>query len=242
MRVLIFSDIHANITALEAVLESAGNFEAAWCLGDIVGYGPDPDACVSRVQSLPNLTCLLGNHDAAVIEKIDITSFNLEARISVRWTQSAITHESLDFLKSLPEKTEVAGQTLAHGSPRHPIWEYLLDTPTIEENFEYFKTPYCFVGHTHLPMIYQLDEDCEFPEHVVPENFHPIQLVPRAIINPGSVGQPRDRNPQAAYAIFDTETHRLEFRRTAYDIEAVQIRMVAENLPRRHIHRLEVGW
>jgi predicted phosphodiesterase len=242
MRVLIVSDIHANLTALEAVLETAGDFDAAWCLGDVVGYGPDPSECVSIIRSLPNLTCLLGNHDAAVIDEIDIASFNLEARISVRWTQSVINKNSLDFLGSLQGRTEVEGQTLAHGSPRHPTWEYLLDTPTIAENFNYFDTPYCFVGHTHLPMICQLENSHQLPEHIVPDNFEPIQLTPRAIINPGSVGQPRDRNPFAAYSIFDSETHVLEYRRAEYDIQAVQARMKAANLPRRHIHRLEIGW
>jgi diadenosine tetraphosphatase ApaH/serine/threonine PP2A family protein phosphatase len=242
MRVLIISDIHANVSALEAVLEDAGDIDATWCLGDVVGYGPDPNECVSGLRSLPKLTCLLGNHDAAVIDDIDIASFNLEARISVRWTQSVITKESLDFLHSLPDKMEIEGQTLTHGSPRHPTWEYLLDTTTIVDNFAYFNTPYCFVGHTHLPVLYQLDGDQNLSNHLVPEPFVPIQLTPRAIINPGSVGQPRDRNPSAAYIIFDTESHILEYRRTTYDITSVQIRMQAVDLPQRHIHRLEIGW
>ena len=242
MRVLIISDIHANLTALEAVLEDAGDFDATWCLGDVVGYGPDPNECVSRVRSLSNLTCLLGNHDAAVIENIDIASFNLEARISVRWTQSVIAKNNLNFLKSLPDKTEVEGHTLAHGSPRYPTWEYLLETSVIAENFAHFDTSYCFVGHTHLPVIYQLDGEHQLPGHIVPEAFVPIQLTPRAIINPGSVGQPRDRNPLAAYGIFDTESHTLEYCRVAYDIKSVQTRMQAANLPQRHIHRLEIGW
>jgi len=208
----------------------------------MVGYGPDPNECISCVRSLPNLTCLLGNHDAAVIRDIDIASFNLDARISVRWTQTVISKDSLDFLKSLPGKIEVEGQTLAHGSPRHPTWEYLLDTPTIEDNFAYFDTPYCFVGHTHLPVLYQLNGDQHLSSHIVPDSFVPIQLTPRAIINPGSVGQPRDRNPLAAYGIFDTETHILEYRRATYDIQSVQFRMQAVNLPHRHIHRLEIGW
>jgi diadenosine tetraphosphatase ApaH/serine/threonine PP2A family protein phosphatase len=242
MRVLIISDIHANVSALEAVLEDAGDIDATWCLGDVVGYGPDPNECVSGLRSLPKLTCLLGNHDAAVIDDIDIASFNLEARISVQWTQSVITKESLDFLHSLPDKMEIEGQTLTHGSPRHPTWEYLLDTTTIVDNFAYFNTPYCFVGHTHLPVLYQLDGDQNLSNHLVPEPFVPIQLTPRAIINPGSVGQPRDRNPSAAYSIFDTESHILEYRRTTYDITSVQIRMQAADLPQRHIHRLEIGW
>jgi len=242
MKALIISDIHANLTALDSVLEHAGNFDATWCLGDVIGYGPDPDKCISRIRSLPNLTCLLGNHDAAVIGDIDISSFNIEARISVGWTQSVISDEGKEFLKRLPAKIEVGGQTLAHGSPRHPIWEYLLDTPTITENFDFFETPYCFVGHTHLPVIYQLDGDHQLPDHVIPESFKPIKLVPRAIINPGSVGQPRDRNPSASYVIFDTETHILEHRRAPYDVKDVQARMREAKLPQRHINRLEIGW
>ena len=242
MKALIISDIHANLTALEAVLEDAGDFDATWCLGDIVGYGPDPNECIARVRELPNLTCLLGNHDAAVIEEIDIASFNIEARISVAWTQKVMVEEGLEFLKSLPAKTEASGQTLAHGSPRHPIWEYLLDTPIITENFEFFDTPFCFVGHTHLPVIYQLDGDHQLPKHIIPESFSPLQLTPRAIINPGSVGQPRDRNPLASYILFDAETKICEHRRASYDIEAVQSRMREAKLPQRHINRLEIGW
>ena len=242
MKALIISDIHANLTALEAVIENAGDFDATWCLGDVVGYGPDPNECVALIRSLPNLTCLLGNHDAAAIENIDVSSFNIEARISVSWTASMITKASEEFLNSLPATIEVEGQTLAHGSPRHPIWEYLLDTPTIAENFDFFDTPYCFVGHTHLPVVYQLDGEHQLPAHIIPEAFTPIQLVPRAIINPGSVGQPRDRNPFASYCIFDTEAHTIENRRTAYDIKDVQARMRDFKLPLRHINRLEIGW
>ncbi len=242
MKALIISDIHANLTALNAVVEHAGDFDATWCLGDLIGYGPDPNECIARIQSLPNLTCLLGNHDAAVIGDIDISSFNIEARISVGWTQSVISEAGQEFLKSLPSKVEVAGQTLAHGSPRHPIWEYLLDTPTIAENFDFFDTPYCFVGHTHLPVIYQLDGEHQLPSHVIPETFTSIRLIPRAIINPGSVGQPRDRSPSSSYIIFDTETHTIEHRRAPYDVEAVQARMREARLPQRHINRLEIGW
>lgn len=242
MKALIISDIHANLAALEAVIKEAGEFDITWCLGDTVGYGPDPNECIAKLHTLPNLTCLLGNHDAAVIEEIEVSSFNIEARISVGWTQSVLKEESRKFLKSLPAKIEVEGQTLAHGSPRHPIWEYLLDTPTIIENFEFFDTPYCFVGHTHLPVIYQLDNEHQAPDQIIPEAFNPIKLSPRAIINPGSVGQPRDRNPFASYAIFDTENDILEHRRAAYDIGSVQARMRQARLPQRHINRLEIGW
>jgi diadenosine tetraphosphatase ApaH/serine/threonine PP2A family protein phosphatase len=230
------------LTALEAVLEDGGDFDATWCLGDLVGYGPDPNECVNRIRSTPNLTCLLGNHDAAVIQEIDIASFNIEARISVGWTQSVMDPDGLEFLKSLPASVVVEGQTLAHGSPRHPIWEYLLDSRSVVENFEFFDTPYCFVGHTHLPVIYYLDGENQIPEQIIPDPVEPFQLKPRSIINPGSVGQPRDRNPMASYVIFDTETHLLENRRVPYDVQEVQARMRAVKLPHRHINRLEIGW
>ena len=242
MKILVISDLHANKTALEAVIEDAGQVDATWCLGDVVGYGPDPNECIERIRFLPNLTCLMGNHDAAVIEQIDIISFNAEARLAVEWTQSVITPASLKFLKSLSSTAKVEGQTLAHGSPRHPVWEYLLDSRSVIENFEHFETPFCFVGHTHLPVIYQLDGQHQLPDQIIPGEGQPIELQPRAIINPGSVGQPRDRNPEAAYAIFDSESNVLTHHRAAYDVKAVQKRMRAARLPARHINRLEIGW
>ena len=148
----------------------------------------------------------------------------------------------MTLLKSLPATTEVEGQTLAHGSPRHPIWEYLLDARSVAENFDFFETPFCFVGHTHLPIIHQLDGEHQLPRQITPAPFEAVEIKPQAIINPGSVGQPRDRNPLAAYAIFDTETYMLEHRRAEYDIAEVQARMRLANLPQRHINRLEIGW
>ncbi len=242
MKILIISDIHANLTALEAVLKAAGEFDAVWCLGDVVGYGPDPNECVVRIRQLPSLVCILGNHDAAVLDKIDITSFNPEARTVLMWTQQVLNPASIDFLHSLPETAVVDHVTLAHGSPRQPVWEYLLDTRTATLNFAFFETPYCFVGHTHLPVLYYLAEESRSARLIIPENFTQIALAPRTILNPGSVGQPRDRDPRAAYAILDTDEYSCEFHRTAYDIEAVQARMRLAALPERHIQRLSAGW
>ena len=154
MRILIISDIHANLTALQTVLKAAGKFDATWCLGDLIGYGPDPNECVEVVRQLPNLTCILGNHDAAAINVIDTNSFNLDARTSIEWTQNRLTKESSTFLESLPQKVEIRDVTLVHGSPRYPIWEYLLDAQTATQNFEHFDTPYCFIGHSHLPVVF----------------------------------------------------------------------------------------
>jgi predicted phosphodiesterase len=120
MPILIISDIHANLTALEAVLEEAGQADAVWCLGDLVGYGPDPNECVTMVRELPNLACIIGNHDAATLNQIDSSSFNPEAREALRWTQDALSDSSVAFLRSLPERVKIDSVTLVHGSPRHP--------------------------------------------------------------------------------------------------------------------------
>jgi predicted phosphodiesterase len=242
MRVLIISDIHANLPALEAVLADAEGYEATWCLGDLVGYGPDPNECVARIKNLPRLLCTVGNHDAAALKQIDIDTFNPEARSAIMWTRQALSDETKIFLTNLPEKIVVDQVTLTHGSPRHPVWEYLLDTRTATINFDYFETLLCFVGHTHLPVIYSLPEN-DFLAHLeIPEHNRPIPISTRAIINPGSVGQPRDRDPRAAYAIYDTEAKTWNCRRVTYDILSVQSRMELVGLPERHIQRLSTGW
>ena len=242
MKTLLISDIHANLTALEAVLADAGPVEAVWCLGDLVGYGPDPNECVERVAALPNLRCVMGNHDAAALRQIEVDAFNPEARAALLWTQERLSAANLTFLESLPEMIEVDQITLVHGSPRQPVWEYLLDTRTATINFDYFETLYCFVGHTHLPVIYYLPDDQRMAHLIVPENTTQVTLAPRAIINPGSVGQPRDRDPRAAYALLDMEDYTWEWHRVAYDIPSVQERMHQAKLPERHIVRLAAGW
>ncbi len=242
MRILVISDIHANLTSFEAVLADAGEFEAAWCLGDLVGYGPDPNECIARVRGLPNLVCLLGNHDAATLHQIDTDNFNPDAHTAIEWTRQTLTPEAYAFLQSLPEKVVVDLVTLAHGSPRQPVWEYLLDTRTASLNFNYFETPYCLVGHTHLPVVYYMPDESRTAQLVVPEASMQVTLAPRAILNPGSVGQPRDRDPRAAYAILDTTHNTWEFHRVVYDISSVQKRMEAVGLPDRHIQRLASGW
>jgi len=242
MKILILSDIHANLTALEAVFADAGNFVATRCLGDLVGYGPDPNECIERVRELPNLQCVIGNHDAAALKQIDPDSFNPEARTAIQWTQKTLSKRGLSFLSNLPEKINLERFTLTHGSPRHPIWEYLLDIRTAFLNFDYFQTPFCMVGHTHLPVIYFLEGENPKVSLQVPETNQRINLSNRAIINPGSVGQPRDHDPRAAYAIFDTETDSWDYRRVEYDISSIQERMRILNLPDRHIYRLSAGW
>lgn len=242
MRVLVFSDVHANLTALERALADADEYDAVWCLGDLVGYGPDPNECIERIRHLPNLTCILGNHDAAVLGLIEIEAFNHEARRAIQWTKRELSEANLSFLRKLPERVVIGDVTLVHGSPRQPVWEYLLDSQTARYNFDFFDTSFCFVGHTHLPILFHLNEVEPYPTGgYLPPN-QAIQLTPREIVNPGSVGQPRDRDPRAAYAIYDTETHIFEHRRVDYDIPAVQNRMRLIGLSLRHIERLALGW
>ncbi len=242
MRTLIISDIHANLTALEAVLTAAGPVDSVWCLGDLVGYGPDPNECIERIRGLPGLQCILGNHDAAAAGSIEVEAFNPDARKTVLWTQERLTPSNKDYLLNLPERIDLEHITLVHGSPFRPVWEYLLDTRSATISFEFFETAYCFVGHTHLPVSFLLPDDRLTAQLIVPEHISSMTLAPRAILNPGSVGQPRDRDPRAAYAILDLTDYTWEWCRVDYDIESVQERMRQENLPERHIARLTAGW
>lgn len=243
MRILVISDIHANLTALEAVLADAGPVDETWCLGDIVGYGPDPNQVVARLRELPKLTCILGNHDVAVLDQMDGAVFNSEARKSLHWQKENITNINLAYLKNLSqEKLVRENVSLAHGSPRDPVWEYILNTLAARLNLGAFSTPYCFVGHTHLQCLFQYDAEKDRVSQVVPRLNQALQLSPRAILNPGSVGQPRDRDPRSAYAFYDPLTSTWEPRRVPYDIEAVQARIRAAGLPEKHALRLAEGW
>ena len=243
MRVLVISDIHANYEALDAVLADAGAVDETWCLGDIVGYGPDPNLCVEVIRELPNLTCLLGNHDVALIGRMPITAFNGDARRSLFYQERVLTASNMDFLHSLNETTTVRGDvTLAHGSPRDPLWEYILNSLSARMNFDYFETPFCFVGHAHLQCVFTTDDVSPRIVLEVPRPGESMPMVPRAIFNPGSVGQPRDRDPRAAYAIYDTEARTWEPRRVGYDIAAVQERIREKGLPEKHALRIAEGW
>jgi len=243
MRILVISDIHANLTALEAALNDAGRVDETWCLGDIIGYGPDPNEVVERVRSLPNLTCMLGNHDVAVLGQMDDSVFNTDARKSLLWQKRALSGENVAYLSSLPQEALPRDQvTLVHGSPRDPVWEYILNTLVARINFENFETPFCFVGHSHIQCMFQMDLKRDRVSLEVPKPGNALRLTPRAILNPGSVGQPRDRDPRAAYAIFDTQEQSWEPRRVSYDIAAVQARIRAAGLPDKHAVRLAEGW
>lgn len=244
MRTLILSDIHANLDALEAVLDDAAPFDQVWCLGDLVGYGPDPNECIERVKALPGLKCIKGNHDAAVLGEIETWAFRYEARESLAWLALHLDSKNTAWLASLDERLTFDDFTLAHGSPRNPIWEYVMDLSVAEVNMAEFDTPSCLVGHTHIPCVYSLDEDANpsiFLSIFPPDE--PFSLQKKSIINPGSVGQPRDHNPKASYLLFDDESEKpWVYKRVAYDIESVQKRILAAGLPLAHAARLAEGW
>jgi len=243
MRVLVISDIHGNYDALQAVLRDAGEVDETWCLGDLVGYGPEPNLCVERVRDIPNRTCLLGNHDVAVLGRMPLSAFNGDARRSLEYQIKVMYADNIEFLKTLPDTVQARGEaTLAHGSPRDPVWEYIINSLTARLNFEHFDTPFCFVGHTHLQSIFRLNEETDRITLGAPVVDEPLPMKPRTIFNPGSVGQPRDRDPRAAYAIYDPEARTWQARRVDYDVAAVQARIRELNLPERHAARLAEGW
>ncbi len=243
MRILVISDIHANLTALEAVLADAGPVDETWCLGDMIGYGPDPNEVLERMRSLPNLFCILGNHDVAVLGQMDDAVFNTEARRSLTWQKKSVSPENFAYLKSLSQAALVREKvTLAHGSPRDPVWEYILNTLVARLNFDAFKTPYCFVGHSHIQCIFHLDDMRDHVSLEIPLPGEVLKMTPRAILNPGSVGQPRDRDPRSSYAIYDPLASTWESRRVEYDVSAVQKRIQAAGLPEKHAARLSEGW
>lgn len=241
MRVLVLSDIHGNLPALEAVLEDAGVVDATWCLGDVVGYGAQPNEAAARLRKLPNLTCVMGNHDAAAVGKIDQDAFNDEALLSLRWTINVLTPDTREFLKDLPEKIEVEGCTLVHGSPRSPIWEYIGDPYSAEVALLGIATPYGLVGHTHHPLVFYFDEHGMLT-WVFPVDGQKYIIKPPVIFNPGSVGQPRDRDPRAAYAIFDPQNGVWESHRVQYDTLESSDLIQQAGLPLRHAIRLVEGW
>ena len=244
MRYLVLSDIHSNLAALEAVLAAAGEVDVTWCLGDTVGYGPQPNECTESVRALPQLSCVAGNHDWGALGKLDLSDFNDEARFAAEWTADQLSPANRAWLDGLPERIEADGFTLVHGSPRHPIWEYILNSGVAQANMAYFETLTCLVGHTHVPVVFwepglrHTVAPATLPEAGEPFSYRAV----RSIVNPGAVGQPRDGDPRASYMLLDTDAGTFELQRVPYDIEETQRQMRAAGLPERLAARLSYGW
>ena len=242
MRYLVLSDIHSNLAAFEAVLEDSGPYDRIWCLGDVVGYGPQPNESIELLRSLPHL-CVAGNHDWAAVGRIDSSAFNPDALRACRWTENQLTASSRGFIEGLPQTVIEGRFTIVHGSPRYPIWEYISHVGDAQANLAHFDSTFCLFGHTHRPALFRcggLACDCED----LPWLLHEAMDLgsERLLINPGGVGQPRDGDPRASYAILDLEADQIEFRRVSYSIEATQELMLSEGLPPRLAWRLSVGW
>lgn len=261
MRYGLVSDIHSNLAALEAVLqdmEQHGTLDGLLCMGDIVGYGPQPNEVIQRLKEY-QLFSIIGNHDMAVLGLLDLGDFNRDAVDANVWTRYQLTNDHASWLESLGPLARFDERvTLAHGSPSEPVWEYLTTPHSAARNFEAFDTPLCFVGHTHLPRVFRLREDGENQsdpdpfeimrsgllrvEMRIPEPNELVELgLQRMIVNPGSVGQPRDGDKRAAYAIYDDAEMTLMFGRAAYEVGQTQELMRQAQLPSRLIMRLDYG-
>ncbi|HEX6293320.1 MAG TPA: metallophosphoesterase family protein [Herpetosiphonaceae bacterium] len=242
MRVVLVSDIHSNAVALDAVLAALPAYDELWCLGDTIGYGPEPNRCLEQIRKRARYA-LTGNHDLASLGLVSLADFNVLARTANQWNNEQLEPELRAYLQELPASLPLPpAVTLAHASPRDPIWEYVLDPETAKDNLEYFDTPLCFVGHTHVPTIFAQHADGK-AELRRGRSGEILRLKPdsRYIINPGSVGQPRDGDPRAAYAVWDTKAHTIRFNRVEYDIEATQRKMYAAGLPELLAERLAFG-
>ena len=243
MRYAIIADIHANLAAFTAVLDDIkqrGGVEEVCCLGDIVGYGPDPHQCIELLCQY-NHVCVAGNHDWAAIGKIDTSDFNRDAAAACRWTTQQLSPEDVEYLSSLPLVIERDDFTLVHGSPRDPIWEYLLSTSSARENFAYFRSQFCLVGHSHTPLIFEYNEAKACSLSKFPADTEIRLAKNRLIINPGAIVQPRDGNPQASYAIYDSASRTIKHYRIPYDISITQARMMEYKLPMHLVTRLSYG-
>lgn len=247
MRVAVLSDIHSNLAALEAVLKHAEAhrpIDEIWCLGDIVGYGPQPNEVIERLHSYA-LRAVVGNHDLAAIGQISTADFNPDAATAALWTASQLTERSRERLAALPQVTVEAEFTMVHGTLRYPIWEYLFSYDAALAHLARQQTPFGLVGHTHVPML--VVEDGGAPQGcrlVYLESGTSLALAehePRLVINPGGVGQPRDGDPRAAYAVYDSDARVLTLHRVEYDILSTQRRMTEAGLPRWLIERLSYG-
>lgn len=244
MRCAILADIHGNLAAFQAVLEDVagrGPLDNIWCLGDVVGYGPRPRECIQLLRQHDPL-CVAGNHDWAAIGNIDTSYFNPDAAAACRWTAEHLTPDDMDYLRRLPLTLRQGDFTLVHGSPREPIWEYIVSTPSAQENFAHFDTRFCLIGHSHAPLVFELDQEGLCRLHQLPGTLSLKAEDKRLIINCGSVGQPRDGDPRASYAILDTEAVAIQHHRINYDIPATQQAMREAGLPLRLINRLTLGW
>ncbi len=244
----VFSDIHSNLEALSVVLDFFADLEVGGyiCCGDLVGYGPDPDACLARIRALPNLSIVCGNHDLAVVGRMDADWFNPYARAAALWTRRQLSAEGRAYLESLTARLETPRFTLAHGTPRRPPEEYLLTTRQFLDNIDYVRVWPLFVGHSHMPVCFRRSPSGAV-EQLFPEAGQEIAAArgpdgpgPTAF-NPGSVGQARDHDPRACCGVYDSSRGTFRVARLEYDVPGVQAKIRRAGLPEYLALRLAYG-
>lgn len=241
MRVAVVSDIHSNLHALEAVLAAidAEAPEELWCLGDLVGYGPRPNECCATIAERADV-CLAGNHDLAVRGTIDLEEFGGEAAVAAKWTRDVLAPEAKALLDRLEPQGSAHGVALYHGSARDPIWEYVLSDEAALATLELADSPLVLVGHSHVALkVVQSGEELE--GGVAPAGSELALDGTRALLNPGSVGQPRDGDPRAAFLLLDLDARHASFRRVEYDVEQTQREIREAGLPEMLAGRLTLG-
>jgi predicted phosphodiesterase len=239
VRIAVLSDIHSNLVALDAVLAAAGEVDAVWHLGDVVGYGPEPDAVVARLTEI-GAVGVRGNHDAAAVGGSEIDWFNPDAKAAMEWTREAISTTTRDWLAALPLRRMESSFTLVHGSPRDPIWEYVTSAALARAGLSAISTEHGLHGHTHVPIAFTMVDGRM--RTLAPRAGNMVALGEgRMLLNPGSVGQPRDHDPRASYMVLDVDAGTATWGRIAYDVDAVGAAMRAAGLPPRLADRLRVG-
>ncbi len=241
----VFSDIHSNLEALNVVLELFSDFEVGGyiCCGDLVGYGPDPEGCLERLRALKNLSIVCGNHDLAVLGRLDVEWFNPYARAAALWTRDQLSVDSRRFLENMTAKLEHPEFTIAHGTPRKPPEEYLLSAAQFRDNIPYVKKWPLFIGHSHMPLCFRLsDAQAGGVDVLILEDQQEVALGPGpTALNPGSVGQPRDQDRRAACGLYDSTRGTFRIVRMEYDFQAAQAKIRSAGLPEYLALRLAYG-
>jgi predicted phosphodiesterase len=242
LRIAVLSDIHGNRPAFEAVLAAVrrAEVERVWCLGDLVGYGAEPDACVELARAHTDL-CLAGNHDLGVRGDIPLDEFSRGAELAARWTQETIARENLDYLLELEPQAVQRDVGLYHASPRDPVWEYVLSALLAELCLDAQEQRVCLIGHSHVALAFMRVEGKPATGEACAEGATLDLSEGEWLVNPGSVGQPRDSDPRASWAILDTRAWTVEYRREEYDIAAAAAAIRAARLPDSLAERLEYG-
>lgn len=244
MRIAVLSDIHANLDALEAVLDRCREegVGPTYVLGDIVGYGAEPQAVVDRVADLHGVRMVAGNHDLAAVGRFDVEWFNTAAATAIEWTKDALHPSGRALLHRLEPISDGQTAMLVHGSVRDPAAEYLLDEAAAAASFDRERFELCFFGHTHLPMVFAREGDGPVGGSL-PRPGRPVDLTGdrRYLVNPGSVGQPRDGDPRASFLVFDTGSRRAVWHRVEYPVERAQRKIRDAGLPEVLADRLSVG-